>query len=83
MLVLQGGIWKECTLVRIESLSGGISLLPASFFTSLFATLYRRVNLAFFLLSSSVGYFSCWSIVSTDEVLWYLGTLSISYEANS
>ena len=31
--------------------------------------LYSRVNLAFFLLSSSVGHFSCWSMVSTDEVM--------------
>ena len=59
MLVLQYGIWKECALVCLESLSGGISLLPASIFTSPFATLYRRASLGFFLLSSSVGHISC------------------------
>ena len=72
MLVLHDGIWKEWALVCLESLSGGNSLLPASIFASPFATIYRRVNLAFFLLSSSVGHCSFWSIVSTDEVLWYL-----------
>ena len=72
MLVLHDGIWKDWALVCLESLSGGISLFPASIFTSPFATLYRRVNLAFFLLSSRVGHCSFWSIVSTDEVLWYL-----------
>ena len=72
MLVLHDGIWKDWALVCLESLSGGNSLLPASIFTSPFATLYRRVNLAFFLLSSCVGHCSFWSIVSTDEVLWYL-----------
>ena len=72
MLVLHDGIWKDWALLCPESLSGGNSLLPALIYTSPFATLYRRVNLAFFLLSSSVGHCSCWSIVSTDEVLWYL-----------
>ena len=79
MLVLHDGIWKEWALVCLESLSGGNSLFQASIFPSPFATLYRRVNLAFFLLSSSVGHCSFWSIVSTDEVLGYL---SVTYLAD-
>ena len=72
MLVLQDVIRKDWALVCLESLSGGNSLLSASIYISPFATLYRRVNLAFILLSSSVGHFSCWSIVSTDKMVWYL-----------
>ena len=72
MLVLHDCIWKDWALICLKSLSGGNSLLPASMFTSPFATVYSRVNLAFFLLSSSVGHCSLWNIVSTNEVLCYL-----------
>ena len=72
MLVLQDVFFKEWSLVCLENLSGGISLPPASILTCSFATLYRRASLGFFLLSSGVGHFSCPSIVSTGEVLWYL-----------
>ena len=71
MLVLQDVSWKEWALVCLESLSGGISSLLALIITSSFATLYRSVSLAFFIPSSSVGQFSCWSMVSSDEVFWF------------
>ena len=63
MLLLQCCFWSEWTLGYLDNLSGGISLSPASMLSPLFATVYRLVSLACFLLSHSNGNFSCCSMV--------------------